>query len=106
MRIFSPLAAVLALLAAPVPALAGDVAGTVYDARGLPQADVTLAMAGQQAVTGADGAFVFTGVPAGDHPLAAVRCVHGSEASRGRALAARRTQAALAASRSSKRAGV
>lgn len=71
MRLLSPLAALLAVCASPFPALAGEVAGTVYDARGLPQAGVTLVMAGQQAVTGTDGAFIFSDVPAGDQPLAA-----------------------------------
>lgn len=71
MRLLSLLAALFALCASPLPALAGEVAGTVYDARGLPQAGVMLEMAGQQVVTGADGAFTFTDVPAGDQPLAA-----------------------------------
>lgn len=71
MRLLSLLAASFALCASPLPAQAGEVAGTVYDSRGLPQAGVTLDMAGRQAVTGADGAFLFADVPAGDQPLAA-----------------------------------
>lgn len=70
MRLPSLLAAA-ALLCAPLQAQAGDVAGVVFDARGLPQAGVVLDLAGQQAVTGADGAYRFADVPAGDHPLAA-----------------------------------
>jgi hypothetical protein len=70
LRSLSLLAASI-VLCASLPAQAGEVAGTVYDSRGAPQAGVTLDMAGQQAVTGADGAFVFGNVPAGDQPLAA-----------------------------------
>lgn len=70
MRLLSLLAASISLCAS-LPAQAGEVAGTVYDARGLPQAGVVLDLAGQQAVTGADGSYRFAEVPAGDQPLAA-----------------------------------
>jgi len=53
----------------PLPALAGEVAGTVYDARGLPAAGVALDLAGQHAVSDTAGAFAFADVPAGDLAL-------------------------------------
>lgn len=52
-------------------AQAGEVAGTVYDARGQKAADVELALDGQTAITGADGAFRFADVRAGEHQIVA-----------------------------------
>lgn len=55
--------------------MAGEVAGTVFDARGRPAAGVELSLAGQVAVTGADGAYVFADVAAGEQ-----RVLAGSQA--------------------------
>ena len=63
--------AALFLLAAPVAAQAGEVAGTVYDARGRAAAGVELALGGQAVVSGADGSYRFTDVAAGEHQVMA-----------------------------------
>lgn len=68
MRLAALLAAFLAI-AAPLPVLAGEVAGTVFDARGRVAAGVTLELAGQQAVSAADGSFAFADVAAGEHSV-------------------------------------
>ena len=61
--------AVIASLAASTPALAGDIAGTVYDAGGAPVAgvQVTIAELGLEAVTLADGTYRFADLPSGEH---------------------------------------
>lgn len=51
--------------------MAGEVAGTVYDQRGIPAAGVTLALGDARAVSGADGSYVFADVAAGEHTIAA-----------------------------------
>lgn len=70
MRSAAILAAILGL-GLPLSAQAGEVAGTVFDARGNPVAGVELALDGHQTVTGADGSFVFADVAAGDHRVQA-----------------------------------
>ncbi|MFC3100809.1 carboxypeptidase-like regulatory domain-containing protein [Altererythrobacter lauratis] len=64
------LAAVLALLA-PEAAQAGDVAGTVYDARGQAAAGVELVLGNARTVSGADGSYRFAEVAAGEHSVTA-----------------------------------
>lgn len=64
------LAAVLALLA-PVAAQAGDVAGTVYDARGQAAAGVELVLGNARTVSGADGSYRFVGIAAGEYTVTA-----------------------------------
>ncbi|WP_347302167.1 TonB-dependent receptor [Croceibacterium sp. TMG7-5b_MA50] len=62
----------LALIAAP--AIAGEVAGTVTDATdtiALRSANIRIAELGREAVTGADGSFLFGEVPAGTYTLVA-----------------------------------
>ncbi|MES2699942.1 MAG: carboxypeptidase-like regulatory domain-containing protein [Pseudomonadota bacterium] len=58
-------------LCSSLPAWAGEVAGTVFDARGRAVAGVALELAGQQAVSGADGAFTFSDVAEGQHSVIA-----------------------------------
>ncbi len=70
MRLVAILAASLAFCSS-LSAQAGEVAGTVFDARGRAAAGVALEMAGQQAVSAADGTYVFTDVAAGQHSLVA-----------------------------------
>ena len=67
------LAITAALIAAglALPATAGEVAGTVYDQRGLPAAGVLLELGDAEAVTGADGSFTFADVATGEHTVAA-----------------------------------
>ncbi|MFC3096730.1 carboxypeptidase-like regulatory domain-containing protein [Alteraurantiacibacter palmitatis] len=64
------LAALLALCA-PVAAQAGDVAGTVYDARGQAAAGVELVLGNARTVSGADGSYRFADVAAGEHTVSA-----------------------------------
>jgi hypothetical protein len=59
------------LFAAPVAAQAGEVAGTVYDARGRAAAGVELLLGGQQVVSGADGSYRFADVAPGEHSVTA-----------------------------------
>jgi hypothetical protein len=54
-----------------LPAMAGEVAGTVYDQRGIPAAGVTLELGDARAVSGADGSYSFTDIAAGEHMIAA-----------------------------------
>ena len=54
-----------------LPATAGVVAGTVYDQRGLPAAGVVLELGAAEAVTGADGSYIFADVATGEHTIAA-----------------------------------
>lgn len=61
----------VACLLAPLAAHAGDVVGTVHDARGQAAAGVELTLGDARTVTGADGSYRFADVPAGDHMLAA-----------------------------------
>lgn len=70
MRLAALLAAMLAL-GFSLPAQAGEVAGTVFDARGRPAAGVELALGGQQAVSGSDGKFAFADVAEGEHRMLA-----------------------------------
>ena len=70
MRTHALLIALLSLTA-PLTAHAGAVAGTVYDQRGAPAAGVVLALGDAQAVSGADGAYAFADVAAGEHTIAA-----------------------------------
>jgi TonB-dependent receptor len=61
-----------AFLLAPVPALAGQVVGTVSDATGtrtLPSAEVSLVELGRRIEADNDGRYRFTDVPAGDYTL-------------------------------------
>lgn len=64
------LAALLALCA-PVAAQAGDVAGTVYDARGQAAAGVELLLGDARTVSGADGSYRFADVAAGEYSVTA-----------------------------------
>lgn len=64
------LAAMLGLCSS-LPVQAGEVAGTVFDSRGNPVAGVELALGARQAVTGADGRYVFADVAAGEHRVQA-----------------------------------
>lgn len=52
-------------------ATAGEVAGTVYDQRGMPVAGVAVSVDGQEALTGADGTYRFADVAAGQQMVAA-----------------------------------
>lgn len=70
MRKSVALAVTLALFA-PVAAQAGDVAGTVYDARGQAAAGVELVLGDARTVSGADGSYRFTDVAAGEHSVTA-----------------------------------
>ena len=54
-----------------LPAVAGEVAGTVYDQRGTPAVGIVLELGDAQAVTGADGSYAFTDVATGEHTIAA-----------------------------------
>ncbi|GAA0275825.1 hypothetical protein GCM10009127_15590 [Alteraurantiacibacter aestuarii] len=78
MRIAAFLLGVSSLCAAS-GAQAGDIAGTVYDARGEPAAAVQLEIAelGLTTVTGADGSYRFADVLAGEHRIAVLQ---GSQA--------------------------
>jgi hypothetical protein len=66
-------AIIAALIAATAPlcATAGELAGTVYDQRGRPAAGVELSLGDAHVVSGADGAFMFADLAAGDAMLAA-----------------------------------
>lgn len=64
------IAAILSLGLASAAA-AGDVAGTVYDQRGLPVAGVVLAVDGQEAVSAADGSYRIADVSSGDQMVSA-----------------------------------
>lgn len=70
MRTFAIIAAALSLGLATA-AMAGEVAGTVYDQRGAPAAGVVLALGDAQAVTGADGSFAFANVAPGEQQIVA-----------------------------------
>lgn len=61
-----------ALICAASSAQAGNIAGTVYDSRGRPAADVQLTIAdlGAVAVTAADGSYRFADVLPGEHRIA------------------------------------
>lgn len=74
MRLAALLAALLSL-GLSLHAMAGEVAGTVFDARGRPAAGVELTLGGQIAVTGADGSYAFADVAEGEH-----RVLAGSQA--------------------------
>ena len=67
---FASLALVAAML--PASAFAGDLSGSVIDARGLPVAgiEVTLGEGEQRALTDADGRYAFADVAAGEASLA------------------------------------
>ncbi|TIX50478.1 carboxypeptidase-like regulatory domain-containing protein [Alteraurantiacibacter aquimixticola] len=52
-------------------ATAGEVTGTVYDARGVPAAGVELALGDARAMSDADGAYRFADIAAGDHMVEA-----------------------------------
>jgi hypothetical protein len=65
------LLAVVSCLAAAQPVLAGEVTGKVFNARGQAVAGVALELAGQQAVTAADGSFTFAEVAEGEHTVVA-----------------------------------
>lgn len=54
-----------------LPAQAGEVAGTVFDAHGRPAAGVELTLGSQQAISGADGKFAFADVAEGEHSVLA-----------------------------------
>lgn len=54
-----------------VPAIAGEVSGTVYDQRGMPVAGVAVSVDGQQVLTGADGTYRLAGVAAGQQVVSA-----------------------------------
>lgn len=73
LAILRTIATIAALLAATVPlcAHAGEVAGTVYDQRGVPAAGVVLALGDAQVVSGADGAFTFADVAGGEQAITA-----------------------------------
>lgn len=64
-----------ALICAASGAQAGDIAGTVYDSRGRPAADVLLTIdeLGMEAVTAHDGSYRFSDVVTGDHRIAIMR---------------------------------
>lgn len=64
MRKVAVIAAILSL-GVSLSATAGEVAGTVYDQRGLPVAGVVVSVDGQEAVTGADGSYRLAGVAEG-----------------------------------------
>ena len=63
--------AALLSLGLSLPAEAGEVAGTVFDASGRPAAGVELALGSQIAVTGTDGRYAFTDVSEGEHRVQA-----------------------------------
>lgn len=75
MRAFSILAAFGALAASLIgaqPALAGDLAGTVADARAQPVAGIVVAIPalGMETRTDASGAYSFADLPEGEHEVA------------------------------------
>jgi TonB-dependent receptor len=64
----------LALMTLAAPAMAGDVAGMVVDGSNtiaLRSANVRIAELGREAVTSADGSFLFAGIPAGTYTVVA-----------------------------------
>jgi hypothetical protein len=65
----------LLTLGLSLPVQAGEVAGTVFDARGRPAAGVELTLGGQRAVSAADGTYAFADVAEGEH-----RVLAGSQA--------------------------
>ncbi len=70
LRNFAFLTALISL-AVPLSAHAGEVAGMVYDQRGRPAEGVVLALGHVQVVSGADGAFAFADVAAGEQAITA-----------------------------------